>query len=286
MTREEARKLIGGYATGSLTESERAALFHAALDDQDLFDELAGEHSLKELLESPGAKDRLIAALTPQVVQPRRAWWPWAVAFAGGLTVVTVLMLRPREVEAPVQLAEARIEKVEQPIPAPAPTPAAVPNPQVKAIARKAAPPKQEPQPNPAEEAPVADRADVATAGAPMAPPATLPNTAVVQVPSVQALRETVGNGFVAQPNEALLAQRTFARSLEYEITPERELRITPTQPGVLEVTVGPTILFARNPVTANTTIKLEIPENVASVRIEFTPDRGTPVVLIPSVPQ
>lgn len=284
MTREEARKLIGGYATGSLTESERAALFHAALDDQDLFDELAGEHSLKELLESPGARNRLIAALTPEVAQPRRAWWPWAVAFAGGLTVVTVLMLRPREVEAPVQIAETRVEKVEQPISAPEAAPAEAPNPQVKATARKATPPKEEPQPNPAEEAPVADRAEVATAAA---PPTALPNTAIVQVPSVQALRETAGNGFVAQPNNALLAQRsTFARSLEYEITPERELRITPTQPGVLEVTVGPTILFTRNPVTANTTIKLEIPENVASVRIEFTPDRGTAVVLIPSVPQ
>jgi len=34
MTPDEARKLLGGYATGSLTEAERTALFEAALEDQ------------------------------------------------------------------------------------------------------------------------------------------------------------------------------------------------------------------------------------------------------------
>ena len=36
MTSEQARKLLGGYATNSLTEAERKALFDAALDDQEL----------------------------------------------------------------------------------------------------------------------------------------------------------------------------------------------------------------------------------------------------------
>src|SRR6516162_9616273 len=43
------KELLGGYATGTLTSAEREALLHAALDDQDLFDELAREQSLKEL---------------------------------------------------------------------------------------------------------------------------------------------------------------------------------------------------------------------------------------------
>jgi len=41
---DEIRKLIGGYATGTLTAAEQKLLFDAALDDQELFDELAREH--------------------------------------------------------------------------------------------------------------------------------------------------------------------------------------------------------------------------------------------------
>ena len=60
MTPDEARKLLGGYATGLLTEAERTALFAAALEDQELFEELAGEQALKEVLDEPGARQRLM----------------------------------------------------------------------------------------------------------------------------------------------------------------------------------------------------------------------------------
>src|SRR5207302_9775727 len=45
VNREDIRKLVGGYATGTLTDAERALLFEAALDDQDIFDDLADEHA-------------------------------------------------------------------------------------------------------------------------------------------------------------------------------------------------------------------------------------------------
>ena len=61
MSQDETRKLLGGYATDSLTEAERRVLFEAALQDQELFDELAGEQVLKEVLDEPGARQRLIA---------------------------------------------------------------------------------------------------------------------------------------------------------------------------------------------------------------------------------
>jgi hypothetical protein len=82
MTRDEIRGLIGGYATGTLTEAERKILFEAALQDQDLFDELAREQALKEALEEPGAKQRVIAALE----RPKNRWphaWVWAATRAG-----------------------------------------------------------------------------------------------------------------------------------------------------------------------------------------------------------
>ncbi len=83
MTRDEIRKLIGGYATGSLTEAERKPLFEAALEDQELFDELAREQALKEMLDEPGAK----RAADCQARADRRCSWrgSWRVEEAAGL---------------------------------------------------------------------------------------------------------------------------------------------------------------------------------------------------------
>ena len=56
----DPKRLLGGYATDSLTEEERSELLLAALDDQELFDALADEEGLRELLESPGARRTLV----------------------------------------------------------------------------------------------------------------------------------------------------------------------------------------------------------------------------------
>ena len=107
MTPDAARELIGGYATGSLSEAERKLLFEAALDDQDLFDELAREQDLKALLDEPGAKQRLIAALESK--KPVGiAWWKrplvWPVAGAVAAVLVVAVWMVRRE-PAPVQVA-------------------------------------------------------------------------------------------------------------------------------------------------------------------------------------
>jgi hypothetical protein len=93
MTGEQARKLLGGYATNSLTEAERKALFEAALDDQDLFDALQQEQALKELLADPASRNQIARALAdPPASRPRRAWlWggvPAAIAAAALIVVV------------------------------------------------------------------------------------------------------------------------------------------------------------------------------------------------------
>src|SRR5690242_864025 len=106
MTRSEIRNLIGGYATGTLTEAERKLLFEAALEDQDLFDELAREQALKEVLEEPGAKQRLIATLTP----PKPAFWarpwPWLTAAATAAVLMGLILWRPARPN--LQIAEVR----------------------------------------------------------------------------------------------------------------------------------------------------------------------------------
>ncbi len=63
MKPEEAEKLLGGYAAGTLTSEERRALFAAALEDQQLYETLVREEPLRELLADPAARANLLAAL-------------------------------------------------------------------------------------------------------------------------------------------------------------------------------------------------------------------------------
>jgi len=63
MKSAEAEKLLGGYATGTLTEEEGQRLFAAALEHQELFDALMDEEALRELLADPAVKAQLILAL-------------------------------------------------------------------------------------------------------------------------------------------------------------------------------------------------------------------------------
>src|ERR1700683_4472352 len=127
MTGDEIRGLIGGYATGSLSEAERRALLEAALDDQELFDELAREQALKELLEEPGVRTRLTAALAPR--QPRRLGKPWVWAAAGAFAIAViagiVFFRTPPQPEKTVEIAQVTAPAT--PVPPPAVSPPVVP---------------------------------------------------------------------------------------------------------------------------------------------------------------
>ena len=72
MPQRDIEKLLGGYATDTLTEEERKELFAAALRDQTLFNALADEHALKEVLDDPRARRLLIDALKKKTAQ--RYW--------------------------------------------------------------------------------------------------------------------------------------------------------------------------------------------------------------------
>lgn len=125
MNREDVRKLLGGYATGTLSQAEREALFAAALDDQELFDALMKEEALREVFEEPGTKAQLLAALEKPAKQP--AWWSWrpligAVAMAGIALTAVAIWRGNRNKPSQVMVAEVTKE-------APAPAPAATPPP-------------------------------------------------------------------------------------------------------------------------------------------------------------
>ncbi len=81
----DPKRLLGGYATDSLTEAERQELLRAALGDQKLFDALVEEEGLRGLLADPAARQQVLTALREP--RPRERWlaWLWRPATVGDL---------------------------------------------------------------------------------------------------------------------------------------------------------------------------------------------------------
>ncbi len=73
MEREQLDRLLAEYATGGLSEEEKKQLFTAALSDQELFDQLMAEDELREAIELPGARNRLIDSLQEELVEMQPA---------------------------------------------------------------------------------------------------------------------------------------------------------------------------------------------------------------------
>jgi len=131
MNHEQTRKLLGGYATNSLTEAERKALFEAALDDQELFDALQQEEALKELLADPISRNQVQQALTqaPGSGASGTAWWSRGWVW-GGLTgavaaaVLIVAVIRsnetPKEIAHVQQAPQISVQDSTSAIPTPA----------------------------------------------------------------------------------------------------------------------------------------------------------------------
>jgi hypothetical protein len=125
MSREEIQKLLGGYATDTLNEAERSALFEAALEDQELFEALAKEQALRDVLQDPAAREQVIEALAPARNSFAAGAWHWlrrpaVLSVAGGLAVlllVAALVLRQTK---PVARQEAIVADAITPTPPPA----------------------------------------------------------------------------------------------------------------------------------------------------------------------
>ena len=98
----QAEKLIGGWVAGTLTPAERASLLEASLHNQTLFDALADEEGLRELLADPAVRRELAAVLSVQPAPAVETWWqrifnpaPMAAFSAGVLAVVAFVAIRP-----------------------------------------------------------------------------------------------------------------------------------------------------------------------------------------------
>jgi hypothetical protein len=248
MTPEEARKLLGGYATGSLTEAERAALFQAALEDQDLFDGLAGEQALKEVLDEPGVRQRLIAVLEPP--RSHRAWlWVTAAAMAAIAVVIGIVVSdRTPPPEAPQQIAQ--VMKSPEPVAAPAVAPPPAPKP-VKPKVAPGPPPPLIPELQKAEtENKLADQAQPAK-------PLAVPRAAAGAVRQFAAARVASVFGF------------------SYTVGADGFLVITPTAFGFLSVTASDAVVAPSAVVNAGTPVRIAIPSGATSLVIAFSSTPG-----------
>jgi hypothetical protein len=141
--REEIEQLLGGYAAGTLTPSEQKLLFDAAMEDQDLFNKLADEESLKELLDDPDSRaylrDAVGETLPPAKKEQKSAWsaWWWPAAglsaVAAGLALVTVVGIQKTTERSSssgateVAAAKSQEPKVEMAKSAPSSTPPPAP---------------------------------------------------------------------------------------------------------------------------------------------------------------
>jgi hypothetical protein len=122
MTSGEARKLLGGYAARTLTGDERVALFEAALNDQELFEELIHEQAMQEVMDDPVSRAGLLAAL--DAAKHKRRWWvpAGALAVAACLAVAFLWTWNNRP---PAQIAALKSDRAAPAMmSAPAPPPA------------------------------------------------------------------------------------------------------------------------------------------------------------------
>lgn len=99
--------LLGGYAAGTLSAEEQRWLAEAALRDQAVFDAMADEEALRELLSDQAAKARLAALLQPAGERWWRKPWAWAAMAAPVLAGLALLVMLPDESKERQLMAKA-----------------------------------------------------------------------------------------------------------------------------------------------------------------------------------
>ena len=107
-------RLLGGYATNTLTDSERHLLFEAALEDQELFNALQDEETLRDLLADVESRRAIQRALErPASQSSRRPWamplWGWGLAGSAVATAALIFAFLPsRSTHQAVEVAVAK----------------------------------------------------------------------------------------------------------------------------------------------------------------------------------
>jgi hypothetical protein len=248
---DEIRKLLGGYASGTLTEEERAQLYQAALDDPAVFEVMADEQPLRDLLEDSSHRAELLAAVQHRPFSMAASLRDWferpksKVLVALGVVALVAIgvkqMTELHEGSQPRQVAQVlrppepapRVEPQQPAVPETAPvTPAPAPK-------RKAAAPA-------AASAPFRDEAP------PPPPPTAARSVSAVPKP-VEVLTWTV----------------------QHESGTAR-VRIESTEEGTLLARQGGEVLYA-GAIAPGIPVAFERPISAAPVDVEFAPGVAQP---------
>jgi hypothetical protein len=135
MNDHEWEKLLGGFAADTLTPEEKQRLYTGALQDQQLFNALADEQALKELLADPAVRRRLLQTLNQTSTSGTGGSLSWldcfrrpaGLAWAGGLAAVALaVVLGTRIYQDSLKQAAPSVTTEETKLaapPAPAPAP-------------------------------------------------------------------------------------------------------------------------------------------------------------------
>lgn len=140
----ELEKLLGGFAADTLTPEEKQRLYAAALQDQQLFNALADEQALKELLANPAVRHRLLQALNKtRAAGGSWSWLEWfsrpaGLAWAGGLAAAALAVVLGTRIYQDSLKQAARLVATEDAKPAP-PSTSATPPPQSESALMKEA---------------------------------------------------------------------------------------------------------------------------------------------------
>jgi hypothetical protein len=114
--RDDARKLVIGHSAGNLTPEERRALYQAAFEDQETFDQLMEEEAVRQAFEYPGQRERLLAVLDEQPQTFSSRVWAWfrqpaalglASSLAAGL-MIGVFVARQRQPQPDVEIYQEK----------------------------------------------------------------------------------------------------------------------------------------------------------------------------------
>jgi hypothetical protein len=294
---DDIRDLLGRYATGSLTPEEQKRLSDAALDDQEIFDQLAQEQDLKHLLEEPGARDRLIQATRALEPPKRRVSWILALAPVAILTaLVLVYVMRPApkppQVVVVVQAPPPPAAPIEVAKNEPVPTPVQEP-PKTKVTPPAAS--ASSPPPKDAENQ-VADRKRDTTGREELkkaAAPKQLdqPVVAAEQAASSGPKQQVAPAARASDVRQARAAAQSDAVSaalpafgFHYSVETKGHLIVVPSADGYLSVKSNDgTILLDRKPFAAGILTDIPLPDTATSLSIAFsvtsTPSRTAPTV-------
>jgi hypothetical protein len=149
MPDHDLEKLLGGFAADTLTPEEKQRLYRVALQDQQLFNTIADEQALKELLTDPAVRRRLVQSLqvtSSQTAGGSPSWFEWfhrptGLTWAGGLAAAVFAVVLSTRVYQDTMKEADRFAATEEAKSAAPPTSS-------PSVTQPASPPSHEPQLN------------------------------------------------------------------------------------------------------------------------------------------